>query len=233
MVHDLAGNILTVNEATVQMVGYPAEELCKMNVKSFLTTEGLEMAQEVRRKLLSKETISQPYEQKMIKRDGSEAILMLTTSLLTRNGKSQAFQHIARDVTEQKRMNENLRFYVQQITRAQEEERNRIARELHDDTAQQLIVLSRQIDQLMSLKATGMQGMGLIEKLSERVDAILDGVRRFSQDLRPSILDDLGLIPALEWLAADTTEHFDISVGVEVIGTERRFSPEKELCSFA
>jgi len=231
-VHDLAGNVLTANEAAADLVGYRFEELRNMNVKSFLTEESLKIAQEVRQKLLSQEALSQPYEQKMIKRDGSEASLMLTTSLLTRDGKAQAFQHIARDVTEQKRMDENLRFYVQQITRAQEEERKRIARELHDDTAQQLIVLSRQLDQLMSNKTPAIQDVTLLEKLSERVDAILDGVRRFSQDLRPSILDDLGLIPALEWLTTDTTDHFDISVGVEVIGAERRFLPEQELLLF-
>jgi signal transduction histidine kinase len=46
------------------------------------------------------------------------------------------------------------------------------------------------------------------------------------------VLDDLGLIPALEWLASDMTEHFNISVGVEIIGTERRFPPEKEMLLF-
>lgn len=231
-VHDLDGNVLTANEAAARLVGYRFEELLNMNVKSFLDAEGLKIAKEVRQKLLSKETMTQPYEQKLIKRDGSEASLMLTTSLLTRDGKAQAFQHIARDVTDQKRMNENLRFYVQQITRAQEEERKRIARELHDDTAQQLIVLSRQLDRLMSAQIPPMQDMTPLEKISERVDAILDGVRRFSQDLRPSVLDDLGLIPALEWLASDMTEHFNISVGVEIMGTERRFPPEKELILF-
>jgi PAS domain S-box-containing protein len=231
-VHDLDGNILTANEAAAQLVGYKFEELLNMNVKSFLDAESLKIAKEVGRKLLSKEPIPQPYEQKLLKRDGSEASLMLTTSLLTRDGKAQAFQHIARDVTDQKRMNENLRFYVQQITRAQEEERKRIARELHDDTAQQLIVLSRQLDRLMSAQAPPMRDMTPLERISERVEAILDGVRRFSQDLRPSVLDDLGLIPALEWLASDMTEHFNISVGVEVIGTEQRFPPEKELLLF-
>jgi signal transduction histidine kinase len=198
----------------------------------FLDDESLKTAQVVRQKLLAGERLTQPYEQKLIKRDGSEANLMLTTSPLARNGVVQAFQHIARDVTEQKQMTENLRFYVQQITRAQEEERKRIARELHDDTAQQLIVLSRQLDKLMSADPQPMKDMSPVEKLSERVDSILDGVRRFSQDLRPSVLDDLGLIPALEWLASDLTGHFNISVSVEVDGTERRFSLDNELLLF-
>jgi len=231
-VHDLDGNILTANEASAQLVGYRVEELLNMNVKTFLDEESLKVAKEVGEKLRLKVPMNQPYEQKLIKRDGSVASLMLTTTILMRDGKVYAFQHIARDVTEQKRMDENLRFYVQQITRAQEEERKRIARELHDDTAQQLIVLSRQLDRLMSAPVPPMQDMTPLEKLTERVDDILDGVRRFSQDLRPSVLDDLGLIPALEWLASDLTEHFNITVEVEIIGTERRFLPEKELLLF-
>lgn len=231
-VHDLDGNILTANEASAQLVGYRVEELLNMNVKTFLDEESLKVSKEVGEKLRLKVPMNQPYEQKLIKRDGSVASLMLTTTILMREGKVYAFQHIARDVTEQKRMDENLRFYVQQITRAQEEERKRIARELHDDTAQQLIVLSRQLDRLMSAPVPPMQDMTPLEKLTERVDDILDGVRRFSQDLRPSVLDDLGLIPALEWLASDLTEHFNISVEVEITGTERRFPLENELLLF-
>ena len=231
-VHDMDGNIQTANDAAARMVGYSMAELLNMNVRSFLDEEGLKVAKEVRQRLLAGEQVIQPYEQKLIRSNGSIAFLMLTTSVLARDSRPQSFQHIARDVTEQKRMDENLRFYVQQITRAQEEERKRIARELHDDTAQQLIVLSRQLDKLMSVSPPPMNDMAPVEKLSERVDAILDGVRRFSQDLRPSILDDLGLIPALEWLASDMTEHFNISVGVDVSGVERRFPPEKELLLF-
>lgn len=231
-VHDMEGNILTANEAAAWMTGYRLDELYRMNVKAFLNDEGLKIAKEVRRKLLAGETLAQPYEQKLIRRGGTEVNLMLTTSLITRNDQMKVFQHIARDVTEQKRMNENLRFYVQQITRAQEEERKRIARELHDDTAQALVVLSRQLDKLISAQPPIMKDLSPIEKLAAQVDSILDGVRRFSQDLRPSVLDDLGLIPALEWLASDLTEHFGISVGVEVTGSERRFSPEMELLFF-
>ncbi|HXX59574.1 MAG TPA: PAS domain S-box protein, partial [Dehalococcoidales bacterium] len=231
-VHDLDGYFLTSNEAMAKMAGYRREELLDMNVKTFLDEESLMIARDVARKLLSGAALVQPYEQKFIQRDGTVVYLMLTTSLLMRDGKPQAYQHIARDVTAQRRMNENLRFYVQQITRAQEEERKRIARELHDDTAQQLIVLSRQLDKLLSTNKFPVAESGQIEGISQRVDSILDGVRRFSQDLRPSVLDDLGLLPAVEWLASDMTEHFDTEVSVEKMGTERRFSPEKELLLF-
>jgi len=231
-VQDIRGNIIEANAAAAQLVGYRLDELYQKNVTDFLNTVGLDIARKVRFKMLRGEPFTQPYEQNIIKRDGTEANLMLTTSLITRDGKIKVFQHIARDVTEQKKMTENLRFYVQQITRAQEEERKRVARELHDDTAQALVVLLRQLDNFAAGLPPGTPDLARVERLSAQIEAILDGVRRFSQDLRPSILDDLGLIPALEWLAADMTEHFNIKVNFTANGKERRFVPEVELLFF-
>jgi len=144
-----------------------------------------------------------------------------------------AFQNIARDVTEEKRMKENLRFYLQQVTRAQEEERKRIARELHDDTIQALVVLSRQLDDLAS-KAKGLSKDEKLqlEILWQQTNTIMEGMRRLSQDLRPATLDRLGLLPALEWLASDVEKHSGITVEVKTAGAERRVAPEAELVLF-
>jgi len=72
----------------------------------------------------------------------------------------------------------------------------------------------------------------LVDEIQGQVDKILEGLRRFSQDLRPSVLDDLGLLPALEWLTSDVEAHFGIDVGMAVEGSERRFSPDVELLLF-
>lgn len=137
------------------------------------------------------------------------------------------------DVTERKNAEESLRRYLQEITRAQEDERKRIARELHDDTAQDLVILLRQVDKL-TLAADNLspQNADLVEEMRKQTSKIMDGVHRFSQDLRPSVLDDLGLLPALEWLTSDLTNHFGINVDMKVEGEVRRFSPEIELVLF-
>ncbi|MCJ7605113.1 MAG: sensor histidine kinase [Dehalococcoidales bacterium] len=128
---------------------------------------------------------------------------------------------------------ENLRFYLQQATRAQEEERKRISHELHDDTIQALVVLSRELDEVLSGDAGMPEAIRLrLEELWHRVDTIAKGVRRLSQDLRPAALDQLGLLPALEWLAANLTEHSGIAATVKVTGQERRLSEETAIAGF-
>jgi len=142
-------------------------------------------------------------------------------------------KQIARDAIAEKQMQENLRFYLQQVTKAQEEERKRIALELHDDTAQELVALSRKLDSLTSSAAhLSPQDISYLEELRQHTDRILDGVRRFSQDLRPSILDDLGLVPALEWLTSDLTNHFGIAIGIGLFGSPYRLPPDTELVLF-
>lgn len=235
-VHDLEGNVVAANKASEKLTGYSLRELSqanKLNVRAFLLPEGLALAGEIRRKLLANEPVAQPYEQRIIRGDGTEAILMMTTNLLTESGKPVAFQHIARDVTEEKRMKENLRFYLQQITRAQEEERKRIARELHDDTIQYLVVLARQLDDLAySSKGLSKDERQYLENLRQQINSIMEGVRRLSHDLRPATLDRLGLLPALEWLASNMSKQTEIKVEVKTRGTERRFPAEVELVLF-
>jgi PAS domain S-box-containing protein len=149
-VHDLEGNITLVNKAAAECTGRTIEETLKINVKSILDPESLKLAQEVRYRLLQYEAIDTPYEQKIVRKDGGQAIFMVRTNILYSDGKPVAFQNIARDVTETKRMMENLRYYLQQITRAQEDERNRISHELHDSTAQNLIALLHRLESIIA-----------------------------------------------------------------------------------
>ena len=97
---------------------------------------------------------------------------------------------------------ESLQTYARQVTQAQEDERLRIARELHDETAQELVHLVRRLERL------GEAGTGRrpqqVDELLRLARGTLQSVRRFSRDLRPSVLDDLGLVPAIE-LAVEAT----------------------------
>jgi len=137
-------------------------------------------------------------------------------NLIIDSGNPVAFQLIARDVTEEKRMQDNLQFYLREATEAQEEERKRISRELHDETIQELVVLSQKLDMLsVESKSMSEEDRQRLEKLQQDTGNIMKGVRRLSQDLRPAALDRLGLIPALD-----------------VTGEKRRLPERNELVLF-
>lgn len=128
---------------------------------------------------------------------------------------------------------ENMRFYARQITRAQEDERKRIARELHDDTIQAMVALSRRLDALSTFSEQLPQpAMRHFKQLRELTTSALRNVRRFVQDLRPPALDHLGLVPALEGLTSDLMEKEGIEVELTVEGEKRRLMPEEELVLF-
>lgn len=234
--HDEEGTIIAANRACERLTGYSLEELLQLKAAALFSPASIGTIMEMEQRLLKGEAPGSLGEVKLIKKDGSEAFIQLATSMVAGNGHGGGvvFQRVARDVTEEKRMQENLKFFLQEVTRAQEEERKRIAQELHDETVQALLLLGRQIDDL-TVRADHMPKDEIpvcLEELHGEVQTITQGVKRISQDLRPATLDRLGLLPALKWLASQMAEYSGLSITVRVTGKERRFPHEVELIMF-
>ena len=229
---DMEGTIVACNAANAKLTGFDRAEMIGKNVKEFLSAEALDTARMVRQNLIEKSS-GETYDQTIRRKDGSEAYVRLSSSLIRSDGRPVGFQHIARDITEEKKLQENQRHYLGQVTRAQELERKRISRELHDDTIQSLVVLSRQLDSLATNRAEmPAEFRTRLEDLWEQCNSIMQGVRRLSQDLRPAALDRLGLLPAIQMLATDTARFSEIPIKVSVAGNERRLGEEVELVLF-
>jgi len=232
-VHDMKGNITLANRACEVLTGYSMSELPGRNVREFLTPESRALARQVRDRLLRGEGMEERYEQRLIKEDGLEAIMQVATRLIVSDGRPQAFQNMARDITEERRLQDNLQFYLRQVLQAQEDERKRLARELHDDTSQQILLLTHGVDNLAS-KAEGYlpqelrDEMGKLYELSEQT---YHGVRHYAQALRPRILDDLGLVSALRWLAEEIGRFSGVDIEVNS-GDLPQLSPETQLVLF-
>jgi len=233
-VHDMEGNIIDANKADEILSGYSRDELIGMNATRFLTDESLALAREVRRKLLSGEELEQPYEQRLVRKDGTVRIVNIATSPFMVDGEVKGFLHVARDVTEQRRLQENMRFYVQQITQAQEDERKRIARELHDDVAPSLLIVIQRLNAIVSSNRSKLSRLlkDSLEDLRIKATEALENLHRYAQDLRPRILDDLGLVPALEWMTEELAKQHKIDARAEIVGIEPTLSPEVQLLLF-
>jgi two-component system sensor histidine kinase UhpB len=115
-----------------------------------------------------------------------------------------------------------------QILQAQEEERQRLARELHDEAAQALTSLLVNI-RLLERAHDPEKAQQQVRMLRELTAQALEEVRRVALDLRPTILDDLGLAAALEWRADEFRQASDIATTVEIVGLETRLPREIEL----
>jgi two-component system sensor histidine kinase UhpB len=126
---------------------------------------------------------------------------------------------------------ERLRALSSQIIKAQEEERLRIARELHDETAQALAsLLVRQRVAERSPDAASLQRT--MADLRALTSGALEGVRRMALELRPTMLDDLGLVAAVEAFARQFSQRTGIPVDVRMTRRPERLPPEVELVAF-
>jgi signal transduction histidine kinase len=123
-----------------------------------------------------------------------------------------------------------LRQYVAAITRTQEEERKRIARDLHDDTTQSLIAIGQRIE--LARERVAEDPQGAIQQLSElrkMITHTINSVRQFSRDLRPTALEDLGLVPALQYLVNELAQQDTIEVSLNVDGTPEGLPTDMEV----
>jgi signal transduction histidine kinase len=144
-------------------------------------------------------------------------------------------QHLQKELTEManklQAAQEGLHDYIGAITSAQEEERSRLARELHDDTIQAVIALKQRV-QLAQKSVKDQNGRQSLRELEDLAERTVENLRRLTRALRPIYLEDLGLVTALEMLARETSQSHEFVVDFQHSGQERRLSREIELALY-
>jgi two-component system sensor histidine kinase DegS len=232
-VQDVNGFFVDGNRAFEKLTGFSPEELKGVHLARFLSEESLALAREVRNKLINGEEFEQPYEQQFYIKGGAIRTVKMSTNAVVSGGRITGFEHVARDVTQEKLQEENVRAYLQQITRAQEEERKRIARDLHDDVSPDIIILIQRLDNLVSAQRMKLSTLkDNLEEVREQAVKALESLRATAQGLRPRIIDDLGLVAALEWVAEGLERDQKIHVGVETRNMKTALSPEAQILLF-
>lgn len=122
--------------------------------------------------------------------------------------------------------------YVADITRSQEEERKRIARELHDDTVQSLIAIGQRIELIKETLDDPADARSRLSEVRTMVTGAIASVRQFSRDLRPLTLEDLGLLPAMQFLVNQLAQSEGIDVEFEVQGEAEGLPPDMEVAIY-
>ncbi|MBP1608454.1 MAG: multi-sensor signal transduction histidine kinase [Acidobacteria bacterium] len=136
--------------------------------------------------------------------------------------------HMAHQV---KAAQQSLHNYIGVITTTQEDERRRLARELHDETIQSLIALKQRV-QLARLTRQNERETSSLKEIESMTEQTIEELRRLTRALRPIYLEDLGLVTALEMLARETGQSAGIPVEFQRQGVERRLETATELALY-
>lgn len=167
------------------------------------------------------------------RRDGTEFPVEISLSPLETDDGTLVIAAI-RDTTDRHRAEQTVRDYAgrlealsRQLMSAHEVERRRIARELHDEVGQSLTALKLALASYRERLATPM-----LDESIEAVDGVLQRVREMALELRPALLDDLGLAAALRWLVDRHARRAGWKATVDFEGGEGRLPADVEICCF-
>jgi PAS domain S-box-containing protein len=223
IITDVAYRILTVNKAFTRTFGYDPEEVRHRSVALLAATDGRRAGV----KELLEGTLRGGWtgELSAVRKGGERFPVLLSTSVVRdEQGEPIALVGIVRDVTEQKRLqqmvvdteqrrSEDLRRFAISVQKAQEEERQRIARELHDDICQRLSGMKLNMEVLEDeIHESDRKTSRVLKGFRKQLEQTISEVRRLSSNLRPAVLDDFGLTIALNLLVRE----FERGTGIKV-----------------
>lgn len=212
-VHDMGGRYISVNRAAEELSGFSRTEILGKHYSNFIVPNYLKTAREnfCRKLDIPVETT---YEAKIVCKDGSRKSVEVSSRMIYRDGEPVGVQGTVRDMTERKMAQRALQHYSRRLVHAQEAERENIARELHDEIGQALTAITINLQWMQRSGAVNDVGRPRICESIEVIDDALRRVRELSLELRPSMLDDLGLSAALSWYTSRYSERTGITAVV-------------------
>lgn len=231
-VHDLEGNYIRVNRATEALSGYKREEIVGRNFVDFVAAEHVRY---VRKSFYARlaEQGETAFEVDVIAKDGRRVPVEVRSRAIYENGVMVGVQGTARDITERKLAQDALQMFSRQLIEAQEDERRRIARELHDQIGQILTAIKMNLYSVQQVLQTT-DTNSFVKDNIEAVDEALRLVRDLSVDLRPPVLDDFGLATALCWYVDRYTQRtgLEVEIIIELPDQNERYSRDLETACF-
>jgi PAS domain S-box-containing protein len=231
-VHDVNGVYTSVNRAAEHLIGYSREQIIGKHFSQFMSPEH---ARHVQRQLQKKLELTgeTTYEIEIITKKRRHIPVEISSRLIVEQGVPVGVQGCIRDISEKKKSQESARNYSRRVIEAQEAERRRISRELHDQVGQILTAVKMNLHALRHQCAQPEILLSINDNLKV-IDEAVDQIRDLSADLRPLLLDDLGLVVALRWYLERQTRNLGIPAKFfsGSLDEDDRFSSELETACF-
>jgi len=221
---DPSGNVTSWNAGAQRAKGYLPDEIVGRHFSVFYTDA--DIAADKPTQLLATAVSQGRAEDEgwRVRQDGSRFWAnVVITAVHGDDGALLGFAKITRDLSEQRRLEELERATAAStlVQQARENEQKRIARELHDDLGQQITALKmalavHETELLQRARQEARELLRSIHAIADQVDSMATSLRRIAADLRPPVLDDLGLEAALEWLTDGFEQRYGVPARCEV-----------------
>lgn len=233
------GTIIYGNPAAQAALGYPPGEPLGRSVFDFVHAEDAPRLRESLRDLARRPGTTVTNDFRFRHADGSWRILRATGRNILENPAIAGVIVNLRDITRRAQAEEAVRIHQEalraltaRLLTAEEEERKRLSRELHDDLNQRIAILAMEVDALArDLPSSPEQVQRQLRSLQDRLAGLSEDLRRVAYQLRPSILDDLGLPAALRVLCDDFAGE-KLEVQFASRGVPGRLPPDAALCLY-
>ncbi len=174
-----------------------------------------------------------PIETTLVDADGRHIPVLFTAALVSpADGAPSDVVCVAQDITPLKRAEDQLRVLARRLISAQEEERSRLARELHDDITQRLGLLAIDAGKLEGSSSLPQSARTQATGLKERSIQLSEDVQRLSHSLHPTILQDLGLVAALRADCTALAKRLDLPVSLAAEDPPEALPPEARLALY-
>ncbi len=233
---DPAGHILSWNLGAQRIKGYQAAEILGKHFSIFYRSEDVRSGKPERALTIAAAEGRYEEEGWRARKDGTRFWAnVLITPLYDELGNLRGFSKLTRDITERRRAQESLRELSGRLLNAQDEERRRLARELHDSTAQTLSALSLNLALLKQTAQAELneQAARALAESQELADQASREIRTFSYLLHPPMLDQAGLVQAVRWYVEGFAQRTKIEVALEISPPEfDRLPPDVETALF-
>jgi PAS domain S-box-containing protein len=229
---------LEVNDETCRILGYSRDELLQKAWTEITHPDDLAADVAQFNRVLAGEIDGYTMDKRFVRKDGRVIDTTISVKCLrNEDGVVDYFVALLLDITERKRAEDSLKKYASRfrafshrLVEVQEQERHHLARELHDEIGQILTSLKFALE--ASAAAPPATAAGKLGEARALVEESLNRVRELSFDLRPTLLDHLGLLPALRGLIERYTANTGVRVNFHHVGLDRRFRPELETAAY-
>jgi len=224
---DMNMKVIDCNSSVCRMLGYSKEELLRLSFADILTKQDVAANPLQLNALKAGKTI---HNERVFKKKNGTEIEVETNVKMMKDGRVVVF---GRDISERKKSENQIRNFATHLNHVVEDERAHLSREIHDELGQQLVGIKIGLSTLKKIDHADTLLKGKkINGMMKDVDDTIQSLRKIATQLRPGILDTLGLIPSIRWLAKEYEKKTKINCLLDVSVKKDKFKKNISTCFF-